>query len=252
MRSANSYLLYTFPHQNILFMERIEPNNATNRRAFLGTLATGAAAVGVASIASPLQAFAETKKSLLLNEEDPDAWFQKIKGKHRIVFDATEPNGMFPFAWPRVFLLTNAMTGTPEKDSNVVVVLRHEAIPYAMNSSLWAKYNFGEMFKIQDSRTNASAVRNAFYKPDAGDFQIPGVGAVAIGINELQESGVMFCVCNMALTVYSAVAAQNGNMQNEDVYKEWKAGILPGIQIVPSGVWAVGRAQEHGCAYCKA
>jgi intracellular sulfur oxidation DsrE/DsrF family protein len=31
-----------------------------------------------------------------------------------------------------------------------------------------------------------------------------------------------------------------------------KAGLLPGIQIVPSGVWAVGRAQEHGCQYCFA
>jgi len=27
---------------------------------------------------------------------------------------------------------------------------------------------------------------------------------------------------------------------------------LPGIQPVPSGVWAIGRAQEHGCAYCFA
>lgn len=233
-------------------MERTDSNNATNRRTFLGTLATGAAAVGVASIASPLQAIAGSQKSFISTEEDPDTWFQKIKGKHRIVFDATEPNGVSPFAWPRVFLITNGMTGTPEKDNSVVVVLRHEAIPYAMNSSLWAKYNFGEMFKIQDGKTNASAVRNAFYKPEAGDFQIPGVGPVAIGINELQESGVMFCVCNMALTVYSAVAAQKGNMPKEDVYNEWKAGILPGIQIVPSGVWAIGRAQEHGCAYCKA
>jgi intracellular sulfur oxidation DsrE/DsrF family protein len=34
-----------------------------------------------------------------------------------------------------------------------------------------------------------------------------------------------------------------------DVKKEWTDGLIPGIQLVPSGVWAVGRAQEHGCAY---
>jgi len=28
--------------------------------------------------------------------------------------------------------------------------------------------------------------------------------------------------------------------------------VLPGIEVVPSGVWAVGRAQEHHCAYCFA
>jgi len=28
--------------------------------------------------------------------------------------------------------------------------------------------------------------------------------------------------------------------------------LFPGIQVVPSGVMAVGRAQEHGCTYCFA
>jgi intracellular sulfur oxidation DsrE/DsrF family protein len=28
--------------------------------------------------------------------------------------------------------------------------------------------------------------------------------------------------------------------------------LLPGVQVVPSGVWAVGRAQEKGCGYCYA
>jgi hypothetical protein len=64
-----------------------------------------------------------------------------------VVFDATQPHGVFPFAWPRVFLLTNAATGTPEKDNSVVVVLRHDAIPYAFEERLWAKYKFGEVFK---------------------------------------------------------------------------------------------------------
>ena len=85
-----------------------------------------------------------------------------------------------------------------------------------------------------------------------GDFKIPGIGEVEIGINQLQASGVMFCVCNMALTVLSAVAAENMKMDAKEVYKDWVSGLLPDIQIVPSGVWAVGRAQEHGCAYCYA
>jgi intracellular sulfur oxidation DsrE/DsrF family protein len=62
----------------------------------------------------------------------------------------------------------------------------------------------------------------------------------------------MFCACNMALTVYSAAIAQGMNLKPEDVKKEFVAGLLPGIQIVPSGVWAVGRAQEHKCGYIYA
>ncbi|HUQ96554.1 MAG TPA: hypothetical protein VM010_02745, partial [Chitinophagaceae bacterium] len=179
-------------------------------------------------------------------------WFKQIKGKHRMVFDATEPHEGLPFAWPRVLLLTNAGTGTPEKESSVVVVLRHAAIPFAMEDRLWQKYKFGEVFKVDDPVTKTASLRNAYWKPKPGDFKVPGIGNVAIGINELQDSGVLFCVCNVALTVYSNVVAQSTNGNAEDIKKEWLAGLLPGVQVVPSGVWAVGRAQEHGCAYCFA
>lgn len=223
-----------------------------SRRKFLGALASSAATLGVAGFTSPLTAGAKTISENFSNEENPDAWFNQIKGKHRIVFDVTQPHEMFPFAWPRVFLATNQATGTPEKENSVVVILRHSAIPYAMEDRLWEKYKFGEVFKIEDNATKAPSVRNPFWKPKQGDYKIPGVGNVAIGINELQESGVMFCVCDMAMTVYSAAVAQRMNLDAAEIKKDWVSGLLPAIQPVPSGVWAVGRAQEHGCAYCFA
>jgi intracellular sulfur oxidation DsrE/DsrF family protein len=224
-------------------------NQPTERRDFLRNVATGAAAISLSMFAPPLNL------SAMQSDTDPgdaDAWFNKIKGKHRIVFDSTEPNGMMPFAWPKVFQLTNAATGTPESDMGVVVILRHEAIPYAMESRLWAKYKFGEMFKIDDPKTKAPSVRNMFWQHGPGDFKVPGIGEVEIGINQLQDHGVMFCACNMALTVMSAVAAEGMKMDPATVLADWKSGVLPGIQVVPSGVWAVGRAQEHDCAYCFA
>jgi intracellular sulfur oxidation DsrE/DsrF family protein len=224
--------------------------NAESRRNFLGKLAAGAAALGTVSF-SPFQAQAVPE---LPDHEftDAEAWFNKIKGKHRIVFDATQPHELMPFAWPKVFLLTNAATGTPEKDCGVVVVLRHDAIPYALQSDLWAKYKMGELFKAHDPLTKEAATRNPFWKPKEGDFKIPGIGNVPIGINELQDSGVLFCVCSMAITVYSAVAADMMKLDAAEVKKEWLAGVLPNIQVVPSGVWALGRAQERGCNYCFA
>ena len=217
----------------------------TPRREFLGSLAAGAATLGISTLA-PLGLSASPDLSTMAGEAD--AWFEKVKGKHRVVFDVPEPHEVFPFAWPRVFLMTNANTGTPEAESGVVVVLRHNAIPYAMNDTVWAKYKFGEVFKIDDAATKAPSVRNAFWKPKVGDFAVPGIGNVAIGINELQDSGVMFCVCDMALTVYSAAIAGAGG-DPVAVKKDFVANLLPGIQIVPSGVWALGRAQEKKCAY---
>ena len=224
----------------------------TSRRNFLGTIAVTSAALGVSTFAAPLSAGAKTISKNLHYRDDPEEWFKKINGKHRMVFDVTAPNDAFPFAWPRVFLMTNEATGTPEKDLNVVVVLRHNAIPYAMADNMWAKYGFGNHFHINDHLTKAPAVRNPFWKPKAGDFAIPGVGNVAIGINELQDSGVMFCVCNVALTVNSAVMAKAMGLNAADVKKEWESNLFPGIQVMPSGLWAVGRAQEHGCTYCYA
>ena len=214
-------------------MAKNDGKQTTHRRAFLGSVATGAAAFGMATFAAPLNLKA-AQNLTDYGASDADEWFKKIKGKHRIVFDVTGPHSILPFAWPKVFLLTNDATGTPEKENSVVVVLRHNAIPYAMEDRLWAKYKFGEVFKIDDPKTKAPSLRNPFWKPQAGGFQIPGVGNVAIGINELQDSGVMFCVCAMAILVNSAVIAGQMNGNAEDVKKDFLSGVLPGVQAAAS------------------
>ncbi|MBS1919675.1 MAG: hypothetical protein JST17_05455 [Bacteroidetes bacterium] len=227
-----------------------DSKSTTDRRRFLGTIASGAAAMSLATFA-PITTHAENN-FLTGTDDDPDAWFKKVKGTHRIVFDVVKPNGILPFAWPRVFLLTNAATKTPESDCGIVVILRHDAIPFAFENRIWEKYQFGEFFKFDDPKTNKPSTRNPFQNPAKGDFTVPGFGEVQIGINELQASGVMFCVCHAAMTVMSTVLAGQMKMDAKEVFNDWKSGLLPGIQIVPSGVWAVGRAQEHGCKYCYA
>ena len=59
----------------------------------------------------------------------------------------------------------------------------------------------------------------------------------------------MFCVCDMAMTVYGAAIAEAMKLDAAEVKKDFVSGLLPGIQPVPSGVWALGRAQEKNCAY---
>lgn len=233
----------------------------THRRGFLGMLASGAAALGLTALSSPFQLNAQQqggKKPVpAVPKSEADLWFDKIKGRHRVVYDATQPHEIFPFAWPKVFLLTNEATGSPASDCGVVVVLRHSAICYAMQDHLWAKYGFGDLFKANDhgpafqaaDAATAAKTRNPFLNTSPGDFKAPGLGALPIGIKDLQASGVLFCVCDAAITVYSAAAAGQMNLVAADVKKEWMEGLIPGIQLVPSGVWALGRAQEHKCAY---
>jgi hypothetical protein len=222
---------------------------SANRRDFLGKVTGAAALMGVASLVNPAKAN-EGIHAFTGNAADPDEWFKGLRGKHRIVFDCTEPKEIFPFAWPKIYMMTNEASGAAETDCSSVVVLRHNAFIYGLQDNMWAKYKFGEMQKVNDPQTKTFALRNPFWKPKPDDFSVPGIGAVQLGISDLQASGIMFCVCNMAITVFSAVVAGNTKQDPATVKKEWLDNLIPGIPAMPSGVWAAGRAQEHGCGYC--
>jgi hypothetical protein len=244
-----SVFQHFFSFNKFYFMNSNGLNEPTNRRGFLGSLATGAAVAGLTAMAPALIALGNEPSLPFNTSGDPDEMFKKINGKHRMVFDSTQPHEIFPFAWPRVFLLTNEATGTPDKECSVVVVLRHTSIGYAMEDRLWEKYKLGELFAANDPETKKPATRNPFWKPKPGAYKLPGVGEVLIGIDQLQANGVMFCVCQAAIGVFSAVAAQNMKLDAAEVKNDFLSGVLPGIQPVPSGVWALGRAQEKGCGY---
>jgi intracellular sulfur oxidation DsrE/DsrF family protein len=215
------------------------------RRGFLGTLAASTAA-GLASL-TPLSLEAATRtRRIPENAADAafEAWLNKIIGRHKMLFDAPEVNGGMPVVWPRVWLNgNNENYGTKDTDNSAVIVLRHAAIPIAMHDALWAKYKFGEVFNIKDGETPAT--RNIFAK--TMPLPLPGTGLEA-----LLASGAQVGVCNVAMTIYSGMAAQKMSMDPAAVKAEWVAGLIPGVQVVPSGVLAVARAQEKGCTYCFA
>jgi len=217
-----------------------------SRRKFIGNLLAGTSVAGLSSVSLALEAATPINPMLV---DDADTWLKKgIKGKHRIVYDGPEPHNAFPIIWTWAYYLTNNQTGTPDDDMTGVCVLRHNAIPFAIKDDVWDKYKFGEMFNITDNTTQAPAVRNPYYQPKDGDYPMPGID----GIKQLQDRGALFCVCDLALTVFSNFAAQNSGKSPEAIKADWVAGILPGIQVVPSGVWALGRAQEYGCGYIYA
>ncbi|MFH4965531.1 Tat (twin-arginine translocation) pathway signal sequence containing protein [Gaetbulibacter sp. M235] len=213
-----------------------------SRRQFLGAMALGATASTLSVLTSPIYANVPISDTKKLHEADK--WFDKVKGSHRIVYDGSTPNHGFPVIWNWAFYLTNNGTGTSDKDMTAVTVLRHEALPIAFEDRLWEKYPLGEVFGMNDSSGNPYK-RNPFYEPQDGDFPLPGID----GIKRMQEREAMFCACDLATKVYSNAVATKMNLDPKEVYEDWVAGILPGIQLVPSGVWALGRAQEHGCGY---
>jgi intracellular sulfur oxidation DsrE/DsrF family protein len=212
----------------------------TARRGFLGSVAAAAAAVGLNG-AIPSRLAAETVSGDRSLDAALDAWFGRIKGKHKMIFDAPEPNNGMVAIWPRVYL--NTMEATWPGQTTAVVILRHDGLALALGDAVWAKYGIGEMFNIKEG--DAPAKRNPY-------ATITGLPIPGLGIAELIKSGVLVGACDVALTIYSAGAAKKMGLDPEAVKKEWIAGLLPGVQVVPSGVLGVARAQELGCGYCFA
>ena len=65
--------------------------NQTSRRGFLGSIATGAAAMSIATLSPLQQLHASPETSHIPNPDDPEKLFKDLNGKHRIVFDVVEP-----------------------------------------------------------------------------------------------------------------------------------------------------------------
>ncbi len=225
----------------------MKTNQQNSRRDFLGTLVLGAAMGSISPMmAGPIERQLNFSDSGDLS--DPEKWMNNIKGTHRVVFDGSTVYHNFPVIWNWAFYYTNNATGVADEDITAMTVLRHDAIPLALEDRVWEKYKLGEFFKVDDNISKQPAVRNTVYEPQEGDFPLPGID----GIKKLQDRGAMFCVCDLALKVNSSFAANAMEMDPDEVYNDWVSGVLPGIQIVPSGVWACGRAQEHGCGYIYA
>src|SRR2546425_8912521 len=153
-----------------------------------------------------------------------------MTGKPKMVFDVSEPNDGLAFAWGRVFLnTTNEAYGTTDAQTPVVIVLRHSGIPFAMESAMWAKYKFGEAFKITDPATKGPAIRHPLIRLKPGDVPIPGMGT-----DELLAKGALVGVCNVALTFNSMRLAKDMGCQEKRSRKSGSKTWPPACWLVPS------------------
>ncbi|MEI8073177.1 MAG: Tat (twin-arginine translocation) pathway signal sequence containing protein [Bacteroidota bacterium] len=216
------------------------------RRNFISAMAMGVTASSLSILTNPL--YANDNRFFPTQLDDADDWFKNIKGKHRIVYDGAMPNNGLPVIWNWAYYETNNQTGSKDKDITALTVFRHGSIGLAFDDSIWEKYQLGAVLKITDTLTQKSSIRNLYYEPKPGDFPLPGIQ----GVKQLQARGALFCVCDLATKKLTRTLAEKMNQNPADVYTEWINHLLPGIQLVPSGVWALGRAQEHGCGYIYA
>jgi hypothetical protein len=224
------------------------------RREFLGQIAGGAAAFAGFGLAFPAIARADEQPAPTLapTGEFDDSWTKKLDGrKLRTVFDAPQINSALALHQANAVLDGyRDVVGIAEKDLGLVVVLRHRAVPMAFNDFIWEKYNAGESLKLSDPGTGEPAKRNPFLNVSKDDKK--GLVGPETSLRGLYDRGVIFLGCNNAAMGWANMLAKKAGTNVDDVKAELKANLIPGMTLLPTGIFAVVRAMNIGCSYMPA
>ena len=222
------------------------------RRSFLSRLGiglTGGAALGAAGV-SPVQAQTGEGGRWQPARHPSDDWFDQIPGQHRFVFDTISADGL-TLALTFINNYLNASDsgyGLKDTDHAVVLVLRHRSTPFAFNNAIWGKHGVAITQRTQynDPTTKQPPKVNVFAAPP--DPAQRG----RRGLPDVIARGVHLAVCGVSTRNYAGTIAEAGGGAADQVYNEIAGNLLQNARIVPAGIIAVNRAQEHGysLAYC--
>jgi hypothetical protein len=204
----------------------------SSRRGFLASVGTLA---GASLLPDALEA-----------AQNPQGWdlsfLDRLTGKHKQVFDLMDlETGLVVVKnW---YEAHESVFGLKHPDVNGLVAIAGKGFPVNASDALYQKYPIGELWKVNDLATGKPAVRNPFLAGDGRGLQ---AGA---GVRPLQARGALFWMCNFALQMVSARIGNAVQRPPAEIYPEVRAGLNPGVIVVPAHTMLLGLAQERGFSY---
>lgn len=226
----------------------------STRRQFLERSTTGAALYGAMSL--PLDLFPSVTAAISpglsdpLQEEWNVAWPSRITGKHKALFDVAEVESGYGVwrasAWAGQY---QQVIKAKPSDLSPVIVLRHNAIILAMQQSFWDKYAIGKSKGVTHPLTTQPVDRNPVLLDEKDGIPAPFNQA---GLHKQLARGVTVLACNLALQDLVDLVKEADKVSDDAARTIALAGMVPGVILQPSGVFACVLAQEAGCAYVKA
>jgi intracellular sulfur oxidation DsrE/DsrF family protein len=177
------------------------------------------------------------------------AWLDQIPGVHRMFMDAptAEGFGRALFFGNNVFGVNVNAYGLKDGDVALIICARHESTPFAFNDAMWAKYSeqFANQAVIKDPKTSQPAKVNMYMTQ--GYQMLPSRGMT---LDRLLGRGLRLAVCMQATRGMSGQIARATSQSADDVYKELTSNLVhANAHMVPAGIVAVNRAQEHGYSF---
>lgn len=203
------------------------------RREFMTSAAVGAALAATGALPAP----AGAESSVVAHDPSADqqkwddSWTRRL-GKYRTVFDISELDER-----PGLYGVLAVMDayydalGATDAELGFVVVMRHDALPMLVSDAMWDKYDVGanEMKRKQ---------------PDGKQFRTNPFRSM---IEDVQKRGVTILGCDKAMTAHARTFAQRKRAGVDAIRAEIQASILPGVVMLPNGLYALARAQNVGC-----
>ena len=211
----------------------------SHRREFL-------AGLGVAAAAALAIDVEELRASAAPTSAGPwdTSWLDRLAtSQYRVVFNGNEMNDGEVISYASTFMdHYHEVHNTTDAQTRAVIVFRRLGTTIGFNDAMWDKYALGESGKITDPATHAPAKRNIYWKSadPAMDSQL---------LSAMTSRGVISLVCNVALSNVGRRLAGQFKQPVADVQNELRANLVPGAILVPSGIYALIRAQNAGCAF---
>jgi hypothetical protein len=210
-------------------MSKHNPPRDVTRRGFIGDLAIGAGGGIALSTLLPAASAAMEPGSQPAAAWDM-SWVERLTGKYRAVFDSPDFNDGRVFTDATLFMSgSQEVYGVGDADTQAVIVIRHIAIPLAYNDAMWAKYPLAEMHGLSGGQRNP-------YMNELTTLR--GRGAILLG-------------CNRAANRLGGQVASRVNRDAASVRADMLANLVPGMILLPNGIFATLRAQQAGCAFMK-
>jgi hypothetical protein len=142
----------------------------TARREFLGQIAVSAIVIAGTACASPATAGQTTAPSPAPTPTPPpagnpgtqttrwdDSWFGRLTAKHKAVFDSPQfDDGAALWNASGYIGGMRDAAGAGVNDVQVVIVMRHVAVPMTLNDDMWAKYEIGKHKRSKTIRRTSS------------------------------------------------------------------------------------------------
>jgi hypothetical protein len=218
-------------------------DNNTGRRDALKHLAGGAialASLGAAACAAPAQTISTTPSPIppVSGPGNWDmSWLQRINKRRRMVFDTSDVSDGMGIGFVAAYL-QGATDAYGDPDASTVLVHRHSSVSIVLNDEMWKRIGLGETHKMKDSKTGEFVQVNPFLSKNQKNQEF-----AEGSLDKLMEKGTIVVACNRALTARAYTLASKEKISRDEARKQVFAAIVPGVYVVPNGVFALCAAQ---------